>query len=429
MPAGGKQRRGATGSRPDLRARPPADHVDFRLCTDNDGNRPRSRGTQRCRCCEWSTTSCSATTSTRPRTSTATRSACARGSGPKLDFPGYLALPRRHAVHPHRRVANLRGVDEEGRHSDLDESARHRARRPHRVQREPASPRCARGSSSAASSSAKTCSTTSGSGNSFYTTRTASRSSSISRLKLDFDWRTEVKRTDYGFIGVGRMGAHMARRLLKAGFSLTVFDTSKEATDELAKSGAQVASSALEAASTTETAFLSLPTPDIVQKVCVGPHGREGPEARRRLLDDGTEGRAHRAGRARESRHRLHGRARQRRHGRRARRHARGDGVRARRPSTTSSSPRSSSSASCSTRGEGAGHAQVMKLANNMLAAAVIVMSSEAIAMGTKAGLNPRQMCDIINAGSGRNSATQDKFPRSVLPRHVRLRLRHGALV
>jgi 3-hydroxyisobutyrate dehydrogenase-like beta-hydroxyacid dehydrogenase len=66
--------------------------------------------------------------------------------------------------------------------------------------------------------------------------------------------------------------------------------------------------------------------------------------------------------------------------------------------------------------GEGAGQAQVMKLANNLLAAAVIVLSSEAIAMGVKAGLNPRQMCDIINAGSGRNSATQDKFPRSVLP-------------
>ena len=58
--------------------------------------------------------------------------------------------------------------------------------------------------------------------------------------------------------------------------------------------------------------------------------------------------------------------------------------------------------------GEGAGLAQVMKLANNIIAAGVIVMSAEVIAMGTKAGLNPRQMCDIINAGSGRNAATQD---------------------
>jgi 3-hydroxyisobutyrate dehydrogenase len=37
--------------------------------------------------------------------------------------------------------------------------------------------------------------------------------------------------------------------------------------------------------------------------------------------------------------------------------------------------------------------------------------------MAAKAGLDPKIMLDIINAGSGRNSATQDKFPRSVLPR------------
>ena len=76
--------------------------------------------------------------------------------------------------------------------------------------------------------------------------------------------------TDYGFIGVGRMGAHMARRLLKAGFSLTVYDTSKDAVEELVKAGAQAAGSALEVANTTERAFLSLPTPDIVTKVCEG---------------------------------------------------------------------------------------------------------------------------------------------------------------
>ena len=47
--------------------------------------------------------------------------------------------------------------------------------------------------------------------------------------------------TDYGFIGVGRMGGHMARRLLGAGYSLTVHDTSSEAVNALASSGAAVA--------------------------------------------------------------------------------------------------------------------------------------------------------------------------------------------
>jgi 3-hydroxyisobutyrate dehydrogenase-like beta-hydroxyacid dehydrogenase len=66
--------------------------------------------------------------------------------------------------------------------------------------------------------------------------------------------------------------------------------------------------------------------------------------------------------------------------------------------------------------GEKPGLAQTAKLANNLLAAAALVVSSEAMAMGVKAGLDPKILLDIINAGSGRNSATQDKFPRSVLP-------------
>ena len=36
--------------------------------------------------------------------------------------------------------------------------------------------------------------------------------------------------------------------------------------------------------------------------------------------------------------------------------------------------------------------------------------------MGVKAGLDPSLMCDVINAGSGMNTATTQKFPRSVLP-------------
>lgn len=67
--------------------------------------------------------------------------------------------------------------------------------------------------------------------------------------------------------------------------------------------------------------------------------------------------------------------------------------------------------------GETPGAAQTMKLANNLLAVAAMAVSSEAVVMGVKAGLDPRIMIDVINAGSGRNSATQDKFPKSVLPR------------
>ena len=79
--------------------------------------------------------------------------------------------------------------------------------------------------------------------------------------------------------------------------------------------------------------------------------------------------------------------------------------------------------------GEKPGLAQVAKLANNLLAAAALVVSSEAMAMGVKAGLDAKVLIDIINAGSGRNSATQDKFPRAILPRTLRLRVRHRPVV
>jgi 3-hydroxyisobutyrate dehydrogenase-like beta-hydroxyacid dehydrogenase len=62
------------------------------------------------------------------------------------------------------------------------------------------------------------------------------------------------------------------------------------------------------------------------------------------------------------------------------------------------------------------GLAQTAKLVNNLLAAAALVISSEGMAMGVKAGLDPKVLLDILNVSSGRNSATQDKFPRSVLP-------------
>jgi 3-hydroxyisobutyrate dehydrogenase-like beta-hydroxyacid dehydrogenase len=63
------------------------------------------------------------------------------------------------------------------------------------------------------------------------------------------------------------------------------------------------------------------------------------------------------------------------------------------------------------------GQGQTMKLLNNLLSGTAMAISSEALVMGVKAGLDPQQIMDVINAGSGRNSATQDKIPRCVIPR------------
>jgi len=67
--------------------------------------------------------------------------------------------------------------------------------------------------------------------------------------------------------------------------------------------------------------------------------------------------------------------------------------------------------------GEGQGQGQMMKLINNMLWATAMVASAEAFALGVKFGLDPDVMVDVINAGSGANTAVRDKFPKSVLSR------------
>ena len=77
--------------------------------------------------------------------------------------------------------------------------------------------------------------------------------------------------------------------------------------------------------------------------------------------------------------------------------------------------------------GDKPGMAQTMKLANNFLSATAMAATSEAVAMGVKAGLDPAIMIDVINAGSGRNTASDGKFPQIDPAAHVQLRLRHRA--
>jgi 3-hydroxyisobutyrate dehydrogenase-like beta-hydroxyacid dehydrogenase len=228
-----------------------------------------------------------------------------------------------------------------------------------------------------------------------------------------------VAATDYGFIGVGRMGAHMARRLLAAGYALTVFDTAQKAVDELVASGARAARSVAEVCSSSATVFLSLPTPDIVQKVCLGPDGVTRGSTVKHVVDCSTTGpqvaRVCAAELAKKGIVYLDAPVSGGMKG--AREGTLAVMVSGKREVYEQVQKALANFGKLFYVGAEAGQGQVMKLANNLLSAAAIVLSSEAIVMGVKAGLDPAQMCDIINAGSGRNSATQDKFPRSVIPR------------
>jgi 3-hydroxyisobutyrate dehydrogenase-like beta-hydroxyacid dehydrogenase len=220
-----------------------------------------------------------------------------------------------------------------------------------------------------------------------------------------------------GFVGLGRMGGPMSRRLIDAGFALSVFDTSAEALKPLKDAGAAIAAAPQEVGDSADIAFVSLPTPDIVEKVVLDGVGRG---SRVKIIVDlstSGPGMAGRVSRGLEP------------HGIAWIDAPVSGGIAGAKGGTLAvmaSGPRAAFETAEPLLknfgkvffvGEKAGLAQVAKLGNNLLAAAALVISSEALVMGVKAGIDPKVMLDIINAGSGRNSATQDKFPRSILTR------------
>jgi 3-hydroxyisobutyrate dehydrogenase len=65
--------------------------------------------------------------------------------------------------------------------------------------------------------------------------------------------------------------------------------------------------------------------------------------------------------------------------------------------------------------GPNPGQGQAVKLLNNYLSATALAATSEAIAFGTGQGIDMKVILDIVNASTGRNSATDDKFPRRIM--------------
>ncbi len=69
------------------------------------------------------------------------------------------------------------------------------------------------------------------------------------------------------------MGVRMVRRLIQAGYPVTIYDTSADAMAPLLELGARRADSPAAVASAAEIVFASVPTPPIVQAVALGPKG------------------------------------------------------------------------------------------------------------------------------------------------------------
>jgi hypothetical protein len=224
---------------------------------------------------------------------------------------------------------------------------------------------------------------------------------------------------DIGFIGLGKMGFPMARRLVEAGHHLIVCDTRKEAVDGLVAMGAQAASSPREVADRAETVMASLPSLKASLEVATGKDGVIEGKRVKRFVDLSTVG-AHMAVRihdllAKNNIAQLDCPVSGGVSG--AEKGTLAVMVSGSRAEADKIKPALEAIGRIFFIGEKPGSAQTMKLANNLLSATAMAATSEAVVMGVKSGLDPAVMIDVINAGSGMNTASRDKFPRAILPR------------
>ena len=222
------------------------------------------------------------------------------------------------------------------------------------------------------------------------------------------------------FIGCGAMGEPMAERLIDGGFPLRIFDINKESMRPLIERGAVAGDSPREAAAGADTAFACLPSPEVSRQVAFGPRGIVECEGLRVYVEMSTIG----SDTIKEIVKEL-------------------DKAQiAVLDAPVSGGPRGARAGTLATMvagdrsifertlplfeaiarsvfyiGPDPGLAQITKLANNMISAAGMASAFEAVVMAVKAGVDARTLIDTINASTGRNTATTDKIPTSVLPR------------
>jgi 3-hydroxyisobutyrate dehydrogenase-like beta-hydroxyacid dehydrogenase len=220
--------------------------------------------------------------------------------------------------------------------------------------------------------------------------------------------------THIGWLGLGQMGAPMAERLFAEGVQLHVFDPRAEAMAPFVARGAQAHGSPKEVADAASIVFACLPTAKVSEAASLGAEGVIHGEAIRVHAEMSTIGRA-------AVQRIAEGLA------------ARGIGMvdtpitggpagaRAGTLAIMSAGAPESVAAirpflerigkRVHVMGEAPGAGQAMKLVNNLLVAAHIVTTFEALSMGAKAGLDPDAMAAVVNGGTGRSFVSSDMLP------------------
>jgi 3-hydroxyisobutyrate dehydrogenase-like beta-hydroxyacid dehydrogenase len=221
-----------------------------------------------------------------------------------------------------------------------------------------------------------------------------------------------------GIIGVGNMGAPMAQHLLDLGAKLTVCDLDPQAIAPLAARGADVAASPKELADQVDIILSSMPSHAASIEVALGEHGVVHGRKVKVYAETSTLGSAamRELGAAMTARTigfldaPISGGP---------------PGARAGTLSMLVSGARETFeraravldmvAANVFYLGERPGTSQIVKLINNHVSAAGRLAVLEGLAMGVKAGIDPKTLNDVFNVSSGRNYTTTDKVPAAIL--------------
>ncbi len=223
-----------------------------------------------------------------------------------------------------------------------------------------------------------------------------------------------------GFIGVGMMGRHMVKRLLDAKNRVVAYDVSAENLKAATENGAVAASSSQAVAEEADVVITMLPSSVEVENAVLGERGfAHGAREGSILIDMSTSRPESTKYIARElslrGMHMLDA------------------------PVTGGVIGAKEGNLCILVGGEekifkkcysifeilgkhifhlgesGSGH--IMKVASNFLGALSVVASGEAFTLAVKAGLESSKIAEVLKFTSGRNYATEFKFPKYILPR------------
>lgn len=221
---------------------------------------------------------------------------------------------------------------------------------------------------------------------------------------------------DIGFLGLGQMGGAIAARLLDAGVRLRVFDPDPEAVARVTRKGAIGCSSPVEVSSASEIVFACLAGADTSERVADALAQSSG--VMRIYVEMSTIGRRS-IGHVAKQLNRC--------------------GV-AVVDCPVSGGPKGAIAGTLALLvsgppaavaelkplllqigrslfelGDQPGQGQLMKLVNNLISIANQTIASEALVLGTKGGLDPAVMLNVINNSTGRSAISMENLPNAVL--------------